>query len=331
MKPEKSKPIGILVGNFFLLVIVIGTLLTLLAVLTGCPEAQQMMKPVVTEPEDTTPPVTVGEVKKPEETPTTESEKPAEPTVPADTTPPTVIEVGWYRDWQMIEPLTADSTVHPGDTVYTVVVFSEPVVHTVAEDKTARPALSIVIDGMEEQYKMLPHGVGFKSGEAKPLRGGTDDYLCKYTIPADAVGTLTLRVGGATADMAGNTVTEASEHVAPFVIPEPEPEPEPIVTNPITPPPVVTEPFEQTPLQKAEAIVRRVIEFKSRDPAYRDYDLYLELIERESGLAYHAFIYDVLYQEIYLEERPEEKDKGWIWYDLVIEYRRLGFLYPDAD
>ena len=199
----------------------------------GCPETQQMMKPVVDEPADTTPPAMVGDMKKPveempaeptkagqEETPVTEpgTTEPEEPSAPVDTTPPTVVEVNWYRDWQMTESLTVDSIVHPGDTVYTVVVFSEPVMHTVAEDKTARPALSIVIDGMEERYKMLPHGVGFKSGEAKPLRGGTDDYLCKYTIPADAVGTLGLRVGGATADIAGNTVTEALIHTAPFMV-----------------------------------------------------------------------------------------------------------------
>ena len=204
----------------------------------GCPETEQMMKPVVDEvmddkPADTTPPTTVGEVKEPEEKPAepTEAEQeetPAEEeSAPADTTPPTVVEVAWYRDWQMTELLTADSTVHPGDTVYTVVVFSEPVVHTVAEDKTARPALFIVIDGMEERYKMLPHGVGFESGEAKPLRGGTEDYLCKYTIPADAVGTLALRVGDATVDTAGNTVTEALIHTAPFMVIR---RPQPVVT-----------------------------------------------------------------------------------------------------
>ena len=197
----------------------------------GCPETQQMMKPIVTEPADT---VVVGEVKEdleekpaePEKTPATEqpTEEATDPAPPADTTPPTVVEVSWYGDSQRTEPLTADSTVRPGDTVYTVVVFSEPVVHTVADDDTARPALSIVADGMATQYKMLPHGIRFQSGEAKRLQGGTDDYLCKYTIPADTVGTLALRVGGSTADTAGNAVTETSEHTAPFMVTEPEPE-----------------------------------------------------------------------------------------------------------
>ncbi len=202
----------------------------------GCPETQQMMKPIVTEPADT---VVVGELKEdPEEEPAEPkvpeqeeapaAEQPAEeatdPAPPADTTPPTVVDVAWYSDSQRTEPLTVDSTVHPGDTVYTVVVFSEPMVHTVAADDTARPALSIVADGMAMQYKMLPHGVRFQSGEAKPLQGGTDDYLCKYTIPADTVGTLALQVGSATADEVGNRVTEASEHTALFMVVEPEPD-----------------------------------------------------------------------------------------------------------
>ncbi len=221
-------------------------------VLSGCPEAQNMMQPVVSEPKDTEPPVVMGEVKKPEDKPAEpaeeaegdaaeESTEPAEETEedsaedpvepaeeeveePEDTTPPTILEVAWYRDWRMTQTLTADSVIRPGDTVYTVVVFSEPVMHTVADDDTARPALSIVADGTEERYAMLSHGVRFQSGEAKPLQGGTDDYLCKYTIPAGIVGTLALRVENTTTDIAGNAA-EASTHTTPFTITEPTPEP----------------------------------------------------------------------------------------------------------
>ena len=206
-------------------------------VLSGCPEAQNMMQPVVSEPADTTPPVTMGEVKEEPEAEETddsaeeEKEEPEasgvaeeEPETPVDTTSPVVVEVSWYGDSQRTKSLTADSVIRPGDTVYTVVVFSEPVMHTVAADDTARPALSIVVDGMEEQYTMLSHGVRFQSGEAKPLQGGTDDYLCKYTIPAGIVGTPALRVGSATTDIAGNAA-ETSAHTAPFTITEPEPEP----------------------------------------------------------------------------------------------------------
>ena len=62
--------------------------------LTGCPEAEQMMKPVISdEAKDTEPPTTVGEVKEPEK-PTEPTEKPTEPEVverptePEEPTPP---------------------------------------------------------------------------------------------------------------------------------------------------------------------------------------------------------------------------------------------------
>ena len=224
MKPEKSKPIGIRVGNLFVLVIVMGTLLTLLAVLTGCPEAQNMMKPVITEPADTEPPAMVGDMKKPEEPETTEQEETPAEEEPADTTPPTVVEVAWYGDEQLTEALTTDSEVWSGDTIYTVVTFSEPMMHIVANDETVRPVLYIVVDGKTKRYKMLPHSADLKSGEAKPTNGDTDEYLCKYTLPANIIGTLDLRVGSATTDTAGNKVAEALVHTTPFMVTEPEPE-----------------------------------------------------------------------------------------------------------
>lgn len=57
----------------------VGVLLMLgMIALIGCLEAQNMMQPVVSEPADTTPPAMVGGMKKPEETPATKPEKPAE-------------------------------------------------------------------------------------------------------------------------------------------------------------------------------------------------------------------------------------------------------------
>ena len=190
-----------------------------------------IMKPVVSEPTDTTPPTTNGEVKQPEEpgepTKPTKPVEPAEPTEeptpPTDTTPPTVVEVAWYSDWQLAEVITSD--VQPGDTIYTKIVFSEAMLHTAAVDKSARPALSIVLDDVATQLRMLKHHAALESGEVKPNKNGTDDFVCKYTIPADTSGTIALRVGGATADLAGNTVNEVSEHLAPFVVSEPAVEP----------------------------------------------------------------------------------------------------------
>ena len=112
----------------------------------GCLETQQMMKPVVTEPADT---VLVGEMKeepeeKPAESEVTEQEETsaAEQTPPADTTPPTVVEVAWYADQQLTEALTTDSEVQSGNTVYTVVTFSEPMMHIVADDEAVLPYTS---------------------------------------------------------------------------------------------------------------------------------------------------------------------------------------------
>ena len=190
-----------------------------------------IMKPVVSEPTDTTPPTTNGEVKEPEEpsepTKPTKPVEPAEPTEeptpPVDTTPPTVVEVAWYSDWQLMQAITDD--VQSGDTIYAVVEFSEAMLHTVADDKSARPALSIVLDDVATQLRMLKHHATLESGEAKPNKSGTDDFVCKYTIPADARGTIALRVNAMTADLAGNTVAEVSEHLAPFVVSEPAVEP----------------------------------------------------------------------------------------------------------
>ena len=213
-----------------------------------------MMKPVITDdPADIEPPTTVGAVKQPETPavePTNEQPEPTtpeEPTTPTDTIPPTVVEVGWYSDWQLTEALTAASTVRPGNTIYTKVVFSEPVRHIVADDESARPILSFILDGQTIRFHVAAHGVSgdaFQSGTCKPLHDGTDDYLCKVTIPIDTVGTITLRVGNATTDTAGNAVAEASEHPALFTVAEPEPIVEPPV---VTEPEPIAEPSEPTP------------------------------------------------------------------------------------
>ena len=206
--------------------------------LTGCPEAQQVMTPVIdTEPADTTPPTTLGDEKTPEETPATEEEpeqKPREepeetpateeepeeaPTPPADTTPPTVVAVGWFSDPQLTQAITED--MHPGDTVYTKVIFSEPMLHVVADDIAARPGLSYVIDGVATWYRIKAHaasGDAFQSGDAKPVGDGTETFICKLTLPAETVGTLAVAVTPETADTAGNPVAEETLHPAPFAI-----------------------------------------------------------------------------------------------------------------
>ena len=56
---------------------------------------------------------------------------PQEPVAPTpvtseDTTPPSVVEVGFYRNAQVSNPITSEA-VHAGDTIYTKVVFSKPI------------------------------------------------------------------------------------------------------------------------------------------------------------------------------------------------------------
>ena len=163
----------------------------------------------------------VGKMKQPVETDQIAKE-------PSDTVSPTVVDVGFYRDWQLMHKLTMADAVYPGDTVYITVVFSEPVRHSVADDETARPALSFVLDGQITRFRVAAHGAhgeDFFSGVCKPLHGSVSSYLCKVMVPTDISGTLALQVGTGTVDRAGNPVAEATIHTAPFMV-----ELEPVMT-----------------------------------------------------------------------------------------------------
>ena len=191
---------------------------TIFMTINGCDEGTTIVGPVVQPPaEPTEPPTTIGDVKTPEET--TEPEEPAEPTPPADTTPPTVTEVGWYSDMQLTQPIT--QAVLPGETIYTKVVFSEPMLHTVADDKTARPDLSFVIDGTATQYHIVAQdasGDDFQSGDCKPLNNDTATYICKYTVPKGEPRTFTLKVNKASVDAAGVAFAADYVHTPPVQI-----------------------------------------------------------------------------------------------------------------
>ncbi len=224
-----------------------GALLTLSAVVSllvllgvsGCDEGAQVMKPVMNDLVDdgAKPPTTVGAVKQevPEEVAIAEDSADMPAADSADTTPPTVTAVAYYRDWRRTESLTAADIVRPGDTVYAQVVFSEAVAHVVSDDNDARPVLSFVVDAQATRLRVAAHGASgedFLSGVCKPLHGGVDDYICKITVPAQAA-TLALRVEAATADVAGNPVADASVHTAPFLIMQ-EPVVEPLTVVSIT-------------------------------------------------------------------------------------------------
>ena len=332
----------------------IAALATLTLFVVGCGEGMEMAKDVIGPAAEENPqePTVNGDMKQPEgsDKPTNEQEEPAPLTPPestplADTTPPTVVEVTWYSDWQMTEPLTDTSTVHPGDTIYTVVVFSEPVTHTVADDETARPALSIVTGDTTAQYKMLPRGVSFRSGEAKPLNGSTDEYLCKYTIPAETIGTLSLQIGNATTDLAGNTVTEISEHIAPFVVTMPEPtEPEEPIVEPTPPAQPADDPHLQRAIEiakkmrdSAQEVINQALQTKEETGIYpwawrgEQFD---KILIEESGIDYFDYRYFVETHllDIYKEENPHNSERirkgDRSLRGIIVEYLRLYFTHP---
>ena len=323
-------------------IIVVMVAFTLIMAL-GCDEGLNIAGPVMMEPAEPEPTEmvetaqTMGDVKSEDSgsadvvdatTDPVESEVVKEPEEPRDITPPTVVEVVWYHDWQMTEQVTDD--VRPGDTVYAVVVFSEAMQHTVADDDSARPALSVVIDDIATHYRMLPHGVSFKTGEAKPLHDDTDRFICRYTVPEGISGTVALRIESETADTAGNTVLDAEEHIAPFIAAEPEVrQEESTIPESVAPPPVQT---DDPHLQRAIEVVDKINK-RNREESYGKEDALIILdtiFFEETGISYFdvEFLFGKL-TDICERENPE-KYSGYISkYWLAVEYLRLYFTHPE--
>ena len=183
--------------------------------LTGCSETEET---TILGPVDSSTLNTVGKMKKPEHI-----DAPAAPQMPGMGTP-SVTEVGYYKDSRLTKPLTG--TVKQGKTIYTKVVFSEPMKHIASDEKNARPILSFVIDGKATRYRVKPHrasGENFQSGDCKPLGKGTDDYICKYTVHSDDAGTFTLKVGKFSLDADGNTLANTYTHETTLQLGQQEP------------------------------------------------------------------------------------------------------------
>ena len=137
----------------------------------------------------------------------------AAPQTPQAAGAPFVKSVSFYRDWRLTQPI--DTAVAPGTTLYTKIVFSEPMKLKVATDNTARPILYCRIGSKRIRYRIAKHGTGgadFVSGDAKPLHGGTDDYICKYTIPEGATGQFTVMVGKLSTDRSGTPMKSFYTH-----------------------------------------------------------------------------------------------------------------------
>ena len=84
-----------------------------------------------------------------------------------------------------------------------------------ADDKSARPILYYRLNGKLIRFRIAKHGAGgknFVSGDAKPFGGGTDDYVCKYTVPGDVTGEFGAAVGKFNADKDGNTLAKFYTH-----------------------------------------------------------------------------------------------------------------------
>ena len=122
-------------------------------------------------------------------------------------------EVGYYADWKLTKPLRGNVT--PRTTFFVKVVFSEPIQFKPADDASARPILYYRINTDRFRYRIAKHGAGgedFVSGDAKPLHSGTDDYICKFTVPQDATGRFRVEVGKLNANKDGTTLPAFYTH-----------------------------------------------------------------------------------------------------------------------
>ena len=169
--------------------------------LIGCGEVED---PLTTPTQsDNRVPGILGETKRPETT----AAAPQAPGVGI----PFVKEVRYYTDWKLTKEVA--SVVPPGTTLFVKVVFSEPMRHIAAGDKKARPVLYYRVDNTLTRFRVAEHrarGEDFVSGDAKPLGNGTDDFVCKVTVPESGV--FTIAVGKRSTDLDRNTLAAFYTH-----------------------------------------------------------------------------------------------------------------------
>ena len=185
-----------------------------------------------------------------------------------------------------------------------------------------------MIDGVAMRYQMLEDGASgnaFASGSAKPLGNNTDNYICKYTIPADTVGTIALQVGAATADLVGNTVADKSEHTASFVV------------RSLTVEEAYRAHYEQYGFSEEvlDRLVQYHIEGQKISDAYDGGEIPAQEATARIGVSYEKAFgissWDArLLRDVYMEERPEgEKLADTV--TIGIAYLLVKEPYPDAE
>lgn len=227
-----------------------------------------------------------------------------------DTTPPTVVSVTHYADADRTDLI--NDVVHPGEDIYTKIVFSE-MMHIRRKGKQSFPVLYYRIGREQTRYHIV----------AGALQDGTavteDDstFICRNTIPVDAVGNFWITVGKASKDSSGNAMAGSYAHDR-VRVERKHTEPDPGMT---------AEPTLSEPRKKAEEIVSRII-FLANENIVDGIPQEIEPLEQETGLS-HRFVTGTLIS-MYFEEFPEEREKPISWYEPVLEYLRLSFTYPNA-
>ena len=120
---------------------------------------------------------------------------PMEPSVePEEMLPPVVMEIGYYSDWDLTQPLD-EGTVLAGESVFTKVIFSDEVPFNPADHSSALPNIRYIIDGRHRQFDIL-RGFGqssIRDGDCQRIEG-TKVFRCQVDIPLGASGEFSVYV-----------------------------------------------------------------------------------------------------------------------------------------
>ena len=106
--------------------------------------------------------------------------------------PPVVMEIGYYSDWDLTEPLD-EGTILAGETVFTEIIFSDEVPYNPADHSSARPNIRYVIGGGTRQFDILRRGSTIRDGDCQPIEG-TKVFRCQVDIPSGASGEFSVYV-----------------------------------------------------------------------------------------------------------------------------------------